>query len=241
MRGVIDHCNYDNPYKNNLTMGDYTKRLWGYGAGFEGDDFTWISNLDSILGKYDTNPDVVYIEDCNFRRHRHEIAANGGAHYVARHNTFTEMLISWYASYLDAHGSTGGGGRVGTRLVEIYDNLIINSPTDNRSLNPDDYYALGYYLGIGVKIRGGAAMIFNNTFRNFQRGYGSIQLASDATNPICRPNDIYIWGNTYVSCTDQLVVDQSGSYSITEGVNYYQYARSGYVPYPYPHPLVLAG
>lgn len=237
LRGLIDHCNIDNPYKDNVSMGDYTHRLWSYGIGCQRDDFTWIDNVDSILGHYDDNPSVVYIEDCNFRRCRHEISANGGAHYVARHNTFSEMIVSWYGSYCDAHGSTGNPPAVGTRLVEIYDNTFINSPTDYRSTDQQNVW--GSYRGIGVGIRGGAAMIFNNTFQNFDSGLGmAIKLYSDASDYRCRPTNIYIWNNAYQNCPNHIGVDNAGTFPITENVDYFQFAKTGYVPYPYPHPLI---
>jgi len=232
LRGVIDHNSIDNPYKDNLNI---PNRLWGYGIGIHRDDYTWVSDIDSILGHYDDNPCVVYIEDNTFRRNRHSIAANGGGHYVARHNYFTEMIISWYGSYVDAHGSTGPPPAVGTRAVEIYENTIENSPTDNRSTsNPSNW---GSYTGIGTGIRGGGGVIFNNTYINFQVG-AAIQLYSDASWEQCKPHDIWIWDNIFENVAVQISTP-GGTYPTVEGVDYFLYAKPNYTSYPYPHPLTL--
>jgi len=226
-RGVIDHCDFDNPYKDNLSI---PERLWGYGIIVWG-DYTWESDINTILGRYDGLDEVTYIEDCTFRRCRHAIAANAGAHYVARHNYFTEMIISYYGSYIDAHGGTPSA--VGTRCVEIYDNIIEDSPTDSRSISDPSYW--GRYLGLGIGIRGGGGVIFNNTIKYCRNG---IRLYSDFAYEQTKPHDIWIWSNTFVNVDNPFDAWQN-PIRITENVDYFLYAKAGYTPYPYPHPLTL--
>lgn len=229
-RGVIDHCTFDNPYKDDTSVPP-EGRIWGYGIVVVGTYYNWESNITKLLGHYDDLNTVVYIEDCTFRRCRHSIAANGGAHYVARHNYFTEMILAHYGSYADAHGGTPTA--VGTRCVEIYDNIIEDSPCDARSLSNPIYW--GQYLGLGIGIRGGGGVIFNNTIKYCRNG---IRLYSDFAYEQTKPRDIWIWGNTFVNVENPFDAWQD-PISITENVDYFLYAKSGYTPYPYPHPLTL--
>jgi len=225
-RGVIDHCEFDNPYKDNPNV----EHTWGYGIIVWG-DYTWESDINTILGKYDGLDEVTYIEDCTFRRTRHAIAANAGAHYVARHNYFTEMIMSYYGSYIDAHGGTPSA--VGTRCVEIYDNIIEDSPTDNRSISDPAYW--GQYLGLGIGIRGGGGVIFNNTIKYCRNG---IRLYSDFAYEQTKPKAIWIWNNNFINVSNPFEAWQD-PISITENVDYFLYAKSSYMPYTYPHPLTL--
>jgi hypothetical protein len=228
-RGVIDHCSFDNPYKDDTSVPP-EGRIWGYGIVVVG-DWTWASDINSLLGHYDDLSTVVYIEDCSFRRCRHCIAANGGAHYVARHNYFTEMILAHYGSYVDAHGGTPSA--VGTRCVEIYDNIIEDSPCDARSLSDPQYW--GQYLGLGVGIRGGGGVVFNNTIKYCRNG---IRLYSDFAYEQTKPKAIWIWNNNFINVENPFDAWQD-TISITENVDYFLYAKAGYTPYPYPHPLTL--
>lgn len=228
-KGVIDHCDFDNPYKDDISVPP-EGRIWGYGIVVVG-DWTWRPDINGLLGHYDDLDTVVYIEDCTFRRCRHSIAANGGAHYVARHNYFTEMILAHYGSYVDAHGGTPSA--VGTRCVEIYDNTIEDSPCDARSL-PDPRY-WGQYLGLGIGIRGGGGVIFNNTIKYCRNG---IRLYSDFAYEQTKPRDIWIWDNTFVEVENPFEAWQD-PISIRENIDYFLYAKLGYIPYPYPHPLTL--
>jgi len=229
-RGVIDHCDFDNPYKDDTSVPP-EGRIWGYGIVVVGAWNYWASNITNLLGHYDDLDTVVYIEDCTFRRCRHCIAANGGAHYVARHNYFTEMILAHYASYIDAHGGTPSA--IGTRCVEIYDNVIEDSPCDNRSLSDPQYW--GQYLGLGIGIRGGGGVIFNNTIKYCLNG---IRLYSDFAYEQTKPHDIWIWNNTFINVDNPFDAWQT-PINITENVDYFLNAKSGYTPYPYPHPLTL--
>lgn len=234
-RGVIDQCYIDNPYKDDVSVPP-EGRIWAYGVGVVGTYYNWEPDISKLLGHYNDLDTVVYIEDCTFRRCRHAISANGGAHYVARHNYFTEMILSYYGSYIDAHGASGAPPAVGTRCFEIYDNIIEDSPTDKRSTDDERYW--GQYLGMGVGIRGGGGVIFNNVIKYCRTG---IKLYSDAVWEQCKPHDIWIWNNAFTDVQNPLWVAQppDSSHPITENVDYFLYAPAWYNPYPYPHPLTL--
>jgi hypothetical protein len=243
--GLIDHCDFDNPYKDERSGTWY----WGYGVnvGGPGGPYAWLYNLSDILGRWDieTNPVrcalyqwnsseqryylvdpyggkyfrwLVYIEDCNFTRTRHATTSYGSAFYVVRYCTFTEPRPKGYPMS-DVHGSLQVGG-MGGRGLESYDNVY--------------YAAQGYAYSCAFGMRGGGGVIFNNTIYNCREGVG---LSKDQdTTPDFLVNDLWIWGNNFVNVTYP-ISDPQNLY--TEGEDYRLQARPNYVPYPYPHPLAL--
>jgi len=229
MRGVVSHCDFDQPYKDDLNI---LNRIWGYGIIVGGTGyFNGTAPLLTLLGHYDDVSNVVYIEDCNFSRCRHAISSSGGSFYVARHNYFTTMIQFHYGSYIDAHGTSVG--------CEVYDNVIENSPVDYRtSLTPPENY-IGQYLGLGIGMRGGGGVIYNNTINNCP---DDIRLYSDLPDdPIQKVHDFWIWNNTFsgvsasnVSAWEGVVLDED---YFLRPPNVSQDGFS-YPPYPYPHPLV---
>jgi hypothetical protein len=232
MRGVVSHCSFDNPYKDDLVI---QNRVWGYGIIVSGTGY-WSPTVRSLLGHYVNN--VVYIEDCDFRRCRHSIASTGGSFYVSRHNHFTEMIQSFMGSYIDAHAYSIG--------VEIYDNVIQNSPTDYRTIltPPEQYY--GQYLGVGIGMRGGSGVIYNNIINKTIQG---IQFHNDLPNdPDLRIQDFYVWNNTYIPSpqgspeSDVIVTGENCVLDRDYFLRAPNQEQDGftYTPYPYPHPLVAS-
>jgi len=220
MRGVIDHCTFDNPYKDVYgTPGQPgTGGMWGYGIIVQGLGWAWDLDIDHFLGKYETASSgfpILYIEDNVFSRCRHCVASNQGAWYVARYNKISEERPHNFGS-IDVHGSAGGDSP-GGRGLEAYNNTIVGSA--------------GYDAAQAFWIRGGGGVIFNNTMQNILYG---VTLAADAPGTPYQVKDLYIWGNTMDRGT--LINNYAG---YTENVDYFLYAKSGYTPYPYPHPLTL--
>jgi hypothetical protein len=220
-RGVIDHCNFDNPYKLSLEGAG-----WGYGIIVWGDGQTWES-LDHYLGKYEDVPNTVaYIEDCTFKRCRHSIAANAGGYYVARHCTVTNPNPEHFPQ-IETHGATGGPG-LGARGFEAYDNIIIGC----------EYYAGGWH-SVAFDYRGGGGVVFNNTIIDCEYGVRLSREPGQLTQ--CVTKYVWIWGNTVQkqnAPTAGTLLHNYGDF--TEGVDYFLYAKSGYTPYPYPHPLTMS-
>lgn len=211
-RGVIDHCIIDNPYKDNLDIPD---RAWGYGI-LAGADYAWEENIENLLGKYDGLRNVMYVEDCTFRRCRHCIAGNGGEWYVARHCTFTENEPRHFG-FIDVHGFSEGRG------LEAYNNEIIDVWSEH----------FGKYVGIGFVIRGGGGVIFNNTIKLCQFG---VVLSRDPGTPEGREvENLWIWDNNMMDVA--VPFQDNGGY--IEGTDYFLYEKPGYTPYPYPHPLTI--
>lgn len=228
MRGVVSHCDFDDPYKDDLAV---LNRIWGYGIIVGGSGyFDGTAPLLTLIGHYDDVSNVVYIEDCNFTRCRHAIASSGGSYYVARHNYFTEMIQFHYGSYIDAHGTSVG--------VEIYDNVIENSAVDYRTSLDPSY--IGQYLGLGIGMRGGGGVIFNNTINNCP---DDIRLYSDLPDdPIQKVHDFWIWNNTFTGVKASGVNAWSG---VVLNQDYFlrepNVSQDGftYTSYVYPHPLVI--
>ncbi|MEM7818586.1 MAG: carboxypeptidase-like regulatory domain-containing protein [Candidatus Aenigmatarchaeota archaeon] len=220
LRGVIDHCTFVQRYKYFIN-----NTQWGYCVGVYLDYYSWEDNITKILGKYN---ETVFIEDSYFEGCRHHVAANGGAHYVFRYNYLTKVKPENY-NYIDAHGSSGSPPAVGTRAIEVYGNVIEDSPCPIDCRFGSEY--IGSYLGLGIGIRGGGGVVFNNTFNKTKTG---ISLATDAENPKCVTHDVWIWNNTYISVPIQIYPG-----SAVENVDYFLYKPGWYTPYAYPHPLTL--
>ena len=211
-RGIIDHCTISNPYKY-----VYTDSIWGYGIELVGQAYSWDNNITDFLGKYETAPSgfpIVYIEDNHFSLCRHCVASNQGSWYVTRYNLIDNEYPEDYGS-IDIHGAAGATAP-GGRGLEAYNNTIVGTS--------------GYNYAQAFWIRGGGGVIFNNTMRNIWYGVG---LYYDGV-PQGQVKDLYIWGNTMDKGT---LINNYANY--TENVDYFLYAKSGYTPYPYPHPLTL--
>ncbi len=246
-RGVIDHCSFDNPYKDKWAphnSSSSTWSLWGYGIIVVGDYYTWAPNISSFLGQYYPTiavgglplPQPIYIENCNFTRTRHAISGNGGGYYVARFNYFQESAP--YGA-CDAHGNAGNPSYPwGTRGVEVYSN-IFNFTDESYSYGQD--YA--------VEMRGGGGVVWNNTvIINVGYGTRTVGLLSDGEPAPYDVEQFYIWNNMAVY-SNGTPVDFSSKMSNPPGyvadVNYFlrvpNQTLDGFVysPYAYPHPLTI--
>jgi hypothetical protein len=235
-RGVIDHCVIDNPYKDDFYDRTGNFPYWAYGIVVGGGypSIPWDPDWTHFFGKY--RHDITYIEDCSISRCRHAVA--GGSlsygYYVLRGSVLTDMIVAGYGSYQDVHG--GGQG------AECYNNTVINTPYDHRSISNPNYW--GKYAGIGFYSRGGFALYYNNTIMNIQNGAG-ITLANDQSMwDFAKLNGVWVWNNNFVN-VDTQVSTAPNAYPIREGIEYFlrapNQAQDGftYTPYPYPHPLAV--
>jgi len=222
-RGVIDHCDIDNPYK------DVIGGSWAYGISIlgPGRPNAWIENISDLLGDYGAEaytPEaiqhrwIVYIEDCTFKRCRHAIASNCEAFYVVRHCNFSEPRPQNFPM-IDLHGAMGAD-YWGSRGAEVYDNII-----DGQN----------YYGACAIDFRGGGGVVFNNTILHCTYGV-RLSYEGEGTNQKCWVNDLWIWSNTFENVTTQ-IHDMYGIYQ--EEVNYFLRERPEYTSYPYPHPFTF--
>ena len=204
-RGVIDHCNFDNPYK------DIIGGLWGYGITVIGTYYNW-EDINNLLGRYDGLSNIVYIEDCNFSRTRHAVSSTGGGYYVVRHCTLSEPRPKNFGM-IDIHGVSGYEG-VGGRGLEAYDNLIIGAA---------DYAASQVFW-----LRGGGGVIFNNTIQGC--AYGVMLTEEAGQQEKCKVHDLWIWNNAQ----DGGTFLTPGDYTENVDYFLYQKAGYVLYPYPHP-------
>lgn len=237
-RGVIDNCQFINTSglpagEGGAASGD---NVIGYGIAVNGTGQAadWVDDIKDLLGKYEHGKAVVFVEDCYFRRWRHCIASNQGAHYVFRYNTIEEDC--GFGS-IDAHGGGYGSQGVGTRAVEIYHN----------TLKPP---AAGFPWRGGVWLRGGGGVVFGNTVEGYRH---FVQLHCEGGEERYWPQDVWVWDNALPE--DCVAVEAPGNGRthpealaairrgcatwLAEGVRYFRHAPHTftYQPYPYPHPL----
>lgn len=235
-RGLIDHVDIDNPYKDDPNvLGGVDgggRKVWGYGIIPVGVD-VW-RNADYYLGQYDGLTDIAYIENCNFSRTRHAIAGNGYGWYVVRHSIFYDPRPEHFG-IIDVHGLGPGG-----RGLEAYNNSIHGSVYYWTGTEMD-YSRTVPWLSIAVSLRGGSGVVYNNKFIDIHTG---IQLLEEAKDPPVRIDDLWIWDNEMI--TQDAPPGQTGedgtylaATSFTEGDEYHLTQRPDYVAYTYPHPLAL--
>jgi hypothetical protein len=163
------------------------------------------------------------------------VEAGLGGRYVFRHN----QIINWADfDILDMHGNQdpvtpayNPGGSRGTMCSEVYENTVIANRT-NRF----------------VYLRGGTAIIFNNTITggDYVQEIGLIDedgpsrfnyVSSYPGYDIIK--DTYIWNNVYngsliIPALDSPATDAA---FIQKGRDYFTSAKPGYTPFTYPHPL----
>ncbi len=220
-RGVVDHCVFVDNYKPALEN-------IGYGVGVKSDD-TWNYNMG--LG----SAEAVFIEDCAFAGSRHAVASSAGAHYVFRHNVVEENVVS---HAIDAHGA-GYGAERGTQCVEIYENTISSPRHDPGTGAPGDRPT-----DIGILIRGGGGVIFNNLIADY---IDPIELVLEFGMPDAlrgeypwrdQVHDLWIWNN--VGETGGICPKVNGYAPSPEYIllnrDYFMRQKPGYVSFPYPHP-----
>ena len=200
---------YNNEFIDNYNS---TLRNLGYGVVVYG-DATWPA-LE--LG----TRNAVFVENNYMSGNRHHIASNNSSRYVFRYNTAIANDLTKDYPLVDAHGPSYGSTR-GSRSYEIYNNAFSAKLSSGRL-----YAAAG--------IRGGDGVIFKNTF----------------TSNIAYPVVLSLEGGTCGSYPVQDQIRQAWIYNdganpitnkcpstIRLGRDYFTVAKTGYVPYTYPHPL----
>jgi hypothetical protein len=215
-RGVIDHCEIIDCFKPVVDN-------WGYGvAVYHGNRI----NSSAQPG----GQEAIFIEDCLITGARHATASAQAARYVIRHSIVRNIKNNHHA--IDAHGPFLG---VGSQWTAVYDNLI----------EKPNYESIEYH-NAAIILRGGEGVIFNNTIGE---GYGTqsainLQLEGGETGPYPIPGQIqnlWVWSNTLEGSPVEPYV-REGFYDselyIQEGRDYFLEPKPGYIPYPYPHPLV---
>jgi hypothetical protein len=199
---------FNNDFINNYN--DAVRNL-GYGIAVYGDG-TWPA-LE--LGTQNS----VFVEDNYMIGNRHHIASNNSARYVFRHNTVIATNVTKDFAMTDIHGLSSWPR--GGRSYEIYNNNY------SAQLSSGAVYA-------AVGIRGGDGVIFNNTVSSSIANPVILGVEGFTCGTYPGPDQVraaWIWGNNAGAirndCTSSIQLNR----------DYFTYAKSGYVPYTYPHPL----
>lgn len=211
-QGVIDH---------NYTLGQPTNTGFGYGVVIYGTR-VWTTDVSPWVGTLK----MVVMEDNEYERCRHAVAANLGAKYTFRHNHVHGNIIS---HPIDAHG--GSDTSCGTVFCDVYGNLV-ELPASAET-------------AACVGVRGGVSLVHRNTFKDYR--YGIIYSLEGNTSLdralMFMVNGSYFWNNEVVGAYKDYVVQMSPLDArpyIKENQNFFIKAMPGYVAAPYPHPLVAA-
>lgn len=225
MSGVIDHNRFVNSY-GDIGFMHYEDRSLGYGIGMRrwASD-VWEEDVSEIWGHY-TNYTVV-IEDNYFSRWRHATCSNDGIHQIVRYNivngSYGHGTFDGHGSYRDTAQDALRWYAVGTRCMEVYNNVFMNY---------DDTWGTSWV----VNIRGGSALVYNNELDGSFDGL--LDLNNDWGNydelEYCAISDTYIWNN-------QLNGGSTIHYNAdsTQNEDYFFNEPTNYTPYQYPHPLTL--
>ncbi|MFW5812988.1 MAG: right-handed parallel beta-helix repeat-containing protein [Fibrobacterota bacterium] len=197
---------------------------WAYGVVVFGrGDLSWKNKL--IFG----TEEAVFVEDCYFEQRNingfqrgHHIASNNGSRYVFRYNVIKDGDVR--AQAVDAHGNKYYWPR-GSRSFEIYGN---NIQVGSR--------------WVGMNIRGGDGLIFNNRFS------GTYSVAHIHVMHECRKNEgscsypcidqtrvLHIWNNTSGSVRARIHIRHPEL--IKERRDWFHSPPEDYTPFRYPHPL----
>jgi hypothetical protein len=233
VRGVVDHCKFDEPYKDLLPNGG----RWGYAVSVTGGWDSYVDDITTLLGKYDNIPNpkipVVYVEDCESNKARYLATSNQGGWYVVRHCTIKNPRgHNNPPAGTDVHEGYPDTGMQGGLGCEFYNNFVVQ----------DTPHPQGFSI-VGVQLRAGGGVVYNNTIQGLSptspaQALVNLMLMSEACKADKKNHvhDLYIWNNTLINT--QKVVMTTGNGFYQENVNYFLYEKP-YTPYPYPHPLTL--
>lgn len=176
--------------------------------------------------------DAVFIEDNYFEQKNpknpgmaHHVASNNGSKYVCRYNTMVDGYLN--AQAIDVHGNKFYWPR-GSRSYEIYNNKITVT-----------------HRWLGLRIRGGDGVIFNNEIKgDITYPIDLMHEGRDGDGNCSYPcvdqiRQLHLWGNTYNGKESPIKVRHTSL--IKENRDYFLKQKPGYVPYQYPHPLTVDG
>lgn len=224
-RGVIYNNTFHDIAKYTDVDGQGTR---GYCIEVRGNGTATTPNYPSL--DLSGTPTNVFIEDNTFHRCRHAVESQNGSRYVVRYNQFYEGLRE--ATFIDAHGRTQAYQH-GSRQWEIYHNTLTHTVP-----------RFGH-----IGLRGGDGVIFNNVLVGPSNHPIAFTIEDAGTAPGCntgcpKPCEdqtrvAHIWGNTWNGTAYNTVTfwEPCDSQYLQQGQEYFLFARLGYVPYIYPHPL----
>jgi hypothetical protein len=255
-RGLIRKNEFSHNVKGPTGLG------LGYGILVFGTNKQWVSS--PRFG----SDNFIFIEDNTFDVHRHAIAAGGCGLYVFRYNSITNNNIGPNSGQaIDAHEGRDvpGPNFFSTRAVEIYNNQIINTTfMDGSTIAPGG--TAKRLVENAILIRGGEALIHDNTIQGFrfaigimnfivqgpqpypmqsQTGYASgVMYGTDHTGSDFDygDGDLFAWNNQFSPYvgrdSSSVFYNYQPEYFLLER-DFHLYPKPNYQPYIYPHPLSI--
>jgi hypothetical protein len=257
-RGLINKNQFNHNSKGADGLG------LGYAVLVYGTNTQWISNPQFGSSNF------IFVEDNTFDFHRHSIAAGGCALYVFRHNAVNNNNIGALSGQaIDAHEArqVAGANYYSTRAVEIYNNTVINTTTKSGAAITSGVEA-NLLVENAIMIRGGEALIHDNTISGYRFGLGIINFEVGAVNtyPIFTQmgylsglalgsshtgynmpeadGDLFFWNNNVTTYPGTGAYSSSAFYNyqptfFLEGRDYHLLAKPMYSGYTYPHPASI--
>jgi len=249
----IDHCKFDGSPRG----------VWAYAGCFGLVDNCIFLNVGQgvvIKGEGPKSwerplmlglPHAVYIEDCTFRAGGAATDAYHGARFVFRHNAVVDTHVA-------QHGCDSGGYR-STFSYEVYENRIAKEKLGSWEVPRSMHFRGGTGVVFNNTLSGYTTGIDVANYRSSERlrqlcgkwgicdgknpidgneepnGYPARDQIGRSTHQVLEP--LYEWNNT-LDQRDADVNVSTGAQHIKEDRDYFNDTqRSGYRPYPYPHPL----
>lgn len=214
--GLIDHCT--------ITADDSSEMIHNeaYGAT---STTGWTVDIDP-----DGTGQGVYIEDCTFSKYNQSTPYYWGTSAIQSYYGAITVLRHCLLNYcqIDQHGTAGA---IGARWWEVY---ACTNHIPSGGANQSDF----------IVMRAGSGVIYSNyitggpnggtggiTLLEEDSGYPALYQIGRGKSQVLDP--AYCWANPV-----QVV---SGSANVVDGRDFYSNTvKPGYVPYPYPHPLIAA-
>lgn len=219
-RGVVDHCEFADIFVEKAFNGSTGGTGYGHGYGvmpryYLGSKSYWYPDYQAVAGHYDDLPFVIYIEDNDFSGCRHAVTGNEGSMFVFRHNKVHDMSHFMSGQTVDQHPYRDYGD--GGRFCEVYENNLIDG---------------ALYCGSG------AAYWYKNVIGTAWWNQYVIEQGQSSLSPQypkCIVDAVWIWGNDLSGQPARYYISNNGRPAPV----IHEYAPTGYVAYPYPHPLTL--
>lgn len=138
----------------------------GYGVVIYSTNKQWIP--DPQFG----SSNFIFIEDNLFDYHRHTVASGGCGLFVFRYNTVLNNTAAYGEHAIDTHEARpleGDNSPHGTRAVEVYNNVLINTKyTYGGNIKKGVRIGMSSLENAAVAIRAGEAVVYNNEVKGYR-------------------------------------------------------------------------
>jgi len=139
----------------------------GYGVVVYSSGKQWVD--DPKFG----SSNFIFIEDNVFDYHRHSVASSVCGLFVFRYNKILNNIAASGGHAIDMHEARAGNGDpFGTRAMEAYNNILINTTyLNNVPIKKENEQDTANILeNAGVAVRNGDALVYNNEMKGYRYG-----------------------------------------------------------------------